>query len=435
EDVLLHYHAHIDKYMGDAILAEFGAPVDYERHALLAVVAGLKMQETLRRGNYPWNMRVAITTGETIVGLIGHKRQSYTALGDVVNLASRVEKLCPPGKITIDETTYEEIKMFCVGRRKAAAESEIGNTDLLVNIDDLKRRLAEDPRQKDVLKKLAFLFLEANDLVEAQVYLGRVIELDPNDTQVKLAYADVSFQLEAGGNIAIRGKRKRIHLYEIDGVRNPLLDRDRLPQSIYDRYHEELEKLVEYPEDLVLPVECIDASVGHSRVVGFLSYAIADALDLPDLEKKQILEAAYLADIGKTIVPHHILNHAERMNEVELEEFSKHCREGVRKLKQLGYDSEPIFDIVASHHENFNGTGYPAQLAGDQIPLGARIVAVADAYADLTSWRPYRDPWEHRAAFAELERQTHQGKFDPKVLACLGKLLNVQNHLGVSRGL
>ena len=80
EEVLLDYRAHIEKYMGDGIMVEFGAPVDYQRHALMATIAGLKMQERISKGDYPRQMRVEISTGEPIIGLIGNRRQTYTAI-------------------------------------------------------------------------------------------------------------------------------------------------------------------------------------------------------------------------------------------------------------------------------------------------------------------------------------------------------------------
>lgn len=96
EPVLLAYHGHIDKYMGDGIMCEFGAPLDFDTHALLAVLAGLKVQERMARREYPWEMRVGIASGSTITGVIGSKRQMYTAIGDVVNLAARLQQNCSP---------------------------------------------------------------------------------------------------------------------------------------------------------------------------------------------------------------------------------------------------------------------------------------------------------------------------------------------------
>ncbi len=85
------------------------------------------MQERIAKGDYPWQMRVGISTGEPIIGLIGNRRQTYTAIGDVVNLASRIQELCSPGMITLDAATYEEVGRFVEARKKTVfsfAESE-----------------------------------------------------------------------------------------------------------------------------------------------------------------------------------------------------------------------------------------------------------------------------------------------------------------------
>ena len=76
EPVMLDYHAHIDKYLGDGIMCEFGAPLDYENYRLLAVMAAIKMQETLTRFNYPWQMRIGISSGPVIMGIIGSRPSS-----------------------------------------------------------------------------------------------------------------------------------------------------------------------------------------------------------------------------------------------------------------------------------------------------------------------------------------------------------------------
>jgi HD-GYP domain-containing protein (c-di-GMP phosphodiesterase class II) len=91
----------------------------------------------------------------------------------------------------------------------------------------------------------------------------------------------------------------------------------------------------------------------------------------------------------------------------------------------MGYQNNAIFEIIEASHESFGGSGYPLGISGDQIPMGARILAVADTYNALTSWRPYRDRWDHRAAFAEMKRDAKKGKFDPEVMETLGKLLQM----------
>ena len=92
---------------------------------------------------------------------------------------------------------------------------------------------------------------------------------------------------------------------------------------------------------------------------------------------------------------------------------------------RLGYNYDRIFPLIGSHHEHYDGTGYPAKLRGDAIPIGARILSAADVYDALTSWRPYRHRWDAKAAFTQMETEAKEGKFDPQVVAVLGKLLGL----------
>ena len=112
EPILSKYRGHIDKYIGDGIMCEFGAPTNYSTHALQAVLAGIKMQERLAQLHFPCKMRIGISTGLAITGLIGAQRRAYTAIGDIVNLASRLERSCQSDKILIDEETYQEVEPF-----------------------------------------------------------------------------------------------------------------------------------------------------------------------------------------------------------------------------------------------------------------------------------------------------------------------------------
>ena len=427
EGVLLDYHAHIDKYLGDGIMVEFGAPVDYERHALLSVVAGLKMQERLSKGNFPWQMRVGIASGEPIIGLIGYQRQTHTAIGDVVNLASRIQEMSAPGMVTVDSSTYDEVSRWVKVRRKTVfsfAESE--DPEFVKKVSHFTQMLDDHPDDLDLIKRVGFLFLEGNYVVQAHEHLGKALNMGAgDDDQVKLAYAETTLKMNQMGGVAVKGKKSRLHLYEVLGLNDPLLDREKIPEKLYSRYQDQVERLMDYPEDIILPVEATDGSVGHGRVVGFLSFALADALDLSDREKEDILQAGYLADVGKSIVPHHLLNRAGGLSKEEFEEVTKHSRESGRLVRKMGYRNQALFEIIESSHENFNGSGYPVGLTGDNIPIGARILAVADSYDALTSWRSYRDRWDYRAAFGEMERDAKKGKFDPEVIRLLGSLLEI----------
>jgi HD-GYP domain-containing protein (c-di-GMP phosphodiesterase class II) len=175
--------------------------------------------------------------------------------------------------------------------------------------------------------------------------------------------------------------------------------------------------------DLILPVEARDSRIGHATTVAVISYAIAHALGLPDCDRMDILRAGYLADIGMEIVPHHLLNRRGSLSGSEYETIKQHPLAGERLLRTMGYTAESVLAIIRSSHELLDGSGYPDGLRGETIPLGARIVVVADAYDALASWRPYRDPLARDAALDEIRRSCARGIYDAKVVEALMKLL------------
>jgi HD-GYP domain-containing protein (c-di-GMP phosphodiesterase class II) len=426
ENALLRYGAHIDKYMGDGIMAEFGAPVGYDRHALMAVMAALEMQKRGQSRNFPLQMRIGIATGEAIIGLIGQKRQTYTALGDVVNVASRIEGICAPGGVTVDEVTCESVKQFFHVKNKTMQSlNRTSDGPLKEKISRYTEKLHCNPEDPTLHRELGLTFMEMRDYPQAYSHLQSARLAFADDKRLQQTLAECSRKLNESQDIHIRGKKLKLRLYDITGLKDPLLDVETVPEHLQRAYREKVDSIMEHPQDIIHPIEAIDGTIGHSRVVGFLSYALADALGLPDKEKQDVLLAGYYCDIGKTIIPHQILNRIGALTDKEFEELTKHCRESARVLKKMGYENENTFETILHHHENFNGTGYPAGLAGEAIPIGSRIVAVADTYDALTSWRPFRNRWDYPSAFAEMERASARGKYDPQVITALGKLLGL----------
>jgi HD-GYP domain-containing protein (c-di-GMP phosphodiesterase class II) len=423
EPLLIAYRAHIDKYMGDGIMCEFGAPIDFDTHRLMAVVAGIKMQETAVRQRYPWKMRIGIASGSTITGLIGSKRQTYTAIGNVVNLAARLENLCPSGRVLVDRYTWEEVSRFVEGRKRYDVPArEVHDIERERRLQALHERLAAKEDDADVLMQIGHLHLELGEPVEAFEYLERALKYDPNHIQCKLAYAEASLLLQEHGTISVKGKRKRVEAYEITGLRNPLDDRHKIPARVAADYAH-VPGLIAIPNDVILPVEAIDARIGHSTVVAVLSYAIATKLGLPERDRLDVLQAGFMADIGMQIVPHHLLNRRGGFTASEYELVKQHPTEGARLLRSMGYESESLLAIVRSSHEAWDGSGYPEGLRGEAIPQGARIVAVADTYDALTSRRPNREAWARDAALDEIREVGTVGRYDPRVVAALIDLL------------
>ena len=128
---------------------------------------------------------------------------------------------------------------------------------------------------------------------------------------------------------------------------------------------------------------------GHCERVANFSLAIAERIGLDGERLDQIRCGSWLHDCGKVGVPEKILNYAGRLCDTDFEFIKKHPEWGAEVCKQAGL-STPVINIVKYHHEHFTGGGYPYGLQGEQIPLEARIVAVADVFDALTSTRPYR---------------------------------------------
>jgi len=153
---------------------------------------------------------------------------------------------------------------------------------------------------------------------------------------------------------------------------------------------------------------------GHSRRVTLYSLAIAQALGLESEEVEDLELAGYLHDIGKIGMPQEILQKPLALTDEEFDIVKKHPLNGVRILENLK-NLQRVSNFILHHHERLDGRGYPRGLAGDEIPLGARILAVADAFDAITSDRPYRRKSSVHDALLEIQR--HAGRqFDPQVV-------------------
>src|SRR5437899_12192752 len=197
--------------MGDAIMCQFGAPLDIETYRILSVLAAIKMQEKTAKMNYPWEMRIGVCSGSTITGLVGSKRQSYTAIGDVVNIAARLQKACVPGKVLIDRYTYESVSLFIDARKKRDIPAkEVLETDKERQLEALHEKVAAEPGNAFHHIPIGQLHLDLNEPVEAFQYFERSLHLDPNEMKYKLAYAEAGMKLREGERIDIKGRRQSI---------------------------------------------------------------------------------------------------------------------------------------------------------------------------------------------------------------------------------
>jgi putative nucleotidyltransferase with HDIG domain len=159
----------------------------------------------------------------------------------------------------------------------------------------------------------------------------------------------------------------------------------------------------------------------HSAAVARYGRAMAIAMSLPPGQQELAHTAGLLHDIGKFAFPDSILFADQRLTDEQWEVVKRHPADGARVVRRVeGYG--PVADIVLSHHERWDGSGYPRGLAGVQIPLIARLIATADAYDVLTARDSYRTPVPADEALAELRRSAGT-QFDPRVVEALATVL------------
>jgi adenylate cyclase len=423
EPIVDAFRGHIDKYMGDGVMVEFGAPAEYQQHALLAVLAALRMQLKVQKLDMPWRLRVGIGSGSAVVGMLGVRRQAYSALGDRVNIAKRLEEICEAGKIYIDEPTLKAVEPF-ITTTKLRNLGRATDQEHLEHLNTLEEKLRNEGESAPLLYELGQVSFKLRDATAAISYYSRALALEPDSTEIKLAYADANIQRDDFEKIQLKGKLQRILVYEVEGVKDRWKNPKVIPAAVAAKYGT-AEAFLEISDDVVLPIEALDGAIGHCRVVALLSYAVADHLGLNPAMKANILRAGYLQNLGKETVPHHILNVPRSLTETESIHIEKYVHESVAACRKLGFTDPPLLDIVLHHHERWDGKGHPDRLKGEAIPLGARITAVAEAYSALTSWRPYHDACDSRVALSEIRGDMDRGRFDPKVVEALNEVFRL----------
>ena len=166
-------------------------------------------------------------------------------------------------------------------------------------------------------------------------------------------------------------------------------------EELVNKFHSEKitsnEHLLDVVSSLSSTIDAKDTyTKGHSAAVSRYAEALARAISLPSKEVERIKLGALLHDIGKIGIPEHVLRKPTRLTNEEWEIMKQHPSIGADKVLKPNKSLHDLIPMVKYHHEHIDGSGYPYGLKGDEIPLSARIVAVADAFHALISDRPYR---------------------------------------------
>jgi putative nucleotidyltransferase with HDIG domain len=157
-----------------------------------------------------------------------------------------------------------------------------------------------------------------------------------------------------------------------------------------------------------------------------MKYAVAMTEEMGIMDAKiveDIQNAALLHDIGKIGIPGNILNKPESLTPEEFNGIMKnHVDVGANIIQEIPFLRD-LVPLIRHHHERFDGEGYPSRIKGDEIPIGARILAVADAFEAMTSNRPYRKALSPREAIEKI-RENEGTQFDPNIVVTFLKTLN-----------
>jgi len=175
---------------------------------------------------------------------------------------------------------------------------------------------------------------------------------------------------------------------------------------------------------LVALTRAIDAkskwTAGHSERVTHYAEEIGRILQFDEEQMSILSISAILHDIGKIAVPEQILDKPGKLTDDEFDEVKKHPREGTKIISSIP-SYETIISGILYHHERWDGTGYPEGLKGEDIPLNARIICVADVYDALAADRPYRKAWSRQQALEFFEEQKEK-MFDPQLVDILHQI-------------
>ena len=261
-------------------------------------------------------------------------------------------------------------------------------------------------------------------LMDGVEFLKRVHELQPKTMRLLVtAYTDIKILIDAINYAKIYRYIKKPYspdelLMIVEAALETYqlkLDNENLIMDLKDLFSGTVKAIV----------EALDAkdsyTLGRSRRVAYYAMKITNKLSLKSSEVSRIELAGLLHDIGMIGVAEEILNKTQKLTEEEYEKIKTHVQYSVKILEDIKQLNE-ITEIIKYHHEHYDGNGYPYGLKGEEIPLGSRIIAIADAYDSMVSKRAYRESLSSEEALKVIEEASGK-QFDPHLVQVFKEIL------------
>ncbi len=248
-------------------------------------------------------------------------------------------------------------------------------------------------------------------------FLKKVLEKSPGTMRILLtAYSDANILIDAINYAKIyRYIKKPYNPDELQLIVSAALEYYQLKHD-NDKLIEDLKEL--FSGTIKAIMGALDArdsfTSGRSRRITYYSVKIAQQMNLPTVEVGKIELAGMLHDIGMIGVSDEILYKIGSLNQEEYDEIKKHISYSVKILEDIK-QLKDVVEIIKYHHEKYDGTGYPAGIKGDEIPVGSRIIALADAFDSIVSNRIYRNRLDYSDALQEIKKYSGT-QFDPDVV-------------------
>lgn len=247
--------------------------------------------------------------------------------------------------------------------------------------------------------------------------LKRVQETSPRSMRILLtAYSDANILIDAINYAKIyRYIKKPYNPDELQLIVSAALEYYQLKHD-HDRLIDDLKEL--FSGTIKAIMGALDAkdsfTSGRSKRITFYSIKVAQKLGLPVIDVGKIELAGMLHDIGMIGVSDEILYKIDSLNQEEYDEIKKHITYSVKILEDIK-QLKDVVEIIKFHHEKYDGTGYPFGIKGEDIPIGSRIISIADAFDSIVSNRVYRNRMDYDTALKEIEKCSGT-QFDPVVV-------------------